>query len=108
MEVDWLLMREKHGSSRYYKILTACYEADRDSGAVGAVCSLMIKDARMDEEAFAWYRRGVEEDLQITRLYEYYMSSFPAPHEGEKIEEIFRKELEGPGAVRRTLHEYVN
>lgn len=91
--VVWLLMREKHGSSRYYKILTACYDADHDSGAVGAICSLLIKDARMDEEAFVWYRRGVEEDLQITRLYEYYMSSYPAPRDGDRVEEIPRQVL---------------
>ena len=29
----------------------------------------------MDEEAFEWYAKGIEKQLRITRLYEYYMMS---------------------------------
>ncbi|MCR5675277.1 MAG: DUF5717 family protein [Lachnospiraceae bacterium] len=89
----WLIMKEKQGNRRIYRILAACYEEDHESGAIDAVCSLLIKDARTDEEAFAWYRRGVEADSRITRLYEYFMSAFPAPLAGEEVAEIPRQVL---------------
>ena len=91
--VVWLLLREKKGSPRIYRILKACYEADRESGAVDAICSLLIKDARTDEEAFLWYREGVLRDSRITRLYEYYMSAHPMPADGADVPEIPRQVL---------------
>ena len=90
--VVWMALREKHGSKRLYRILSACYDQDPDSGAVDATCSLLIKDARTDAEAFAWYERAVERDSRLTRLYEYYMMAYPMP-QGDEIPRIPRMVL---------------
>ncbi len=44
---------------------------------LSGLCSIFIKDGRTDEESFFWYRRGVQMELKITNLYEYFMMSVP-------------------------------
>ena len=41
------------------------------------ICSQLIKDGRTDEKSFFWYKRGVQAELKITKLYEYFMRSVP-------------------------------
>ncbi len=47
-----------------------------------AVCALYIRGDGRDREAFSWYAKGVEEDIHLTRLYEYYLYALPEDHEG--------------------------
>ena len=46
------------------------------------ICALLIRENRRGPEAFSWYVRGVEEDIHLTRLYEYYLYALPADYEG--------------------------
>ena len=39
------------------------------------ICSQLIKDGRTDGKSFFWYKRGVQAELKITKLYEYFMRS---------------------------------
>lgn len=52
------------------------------------ICSQLIKDGRTDGKSFFWYKRGVQAELKITKLYEYFMRSVP-----EHYEEPFPKNL---------------
>ena len=52
------------------------------------ICSHLIRNGRTDEKSFLWYRRGVQAELKITRLYEYFMKAVP-----EKYGEAFPKNL---------------
>ena len=68
------------GKEKYYKeclfgILKACYEKKSDPQLLAAICSLLIKGNKSGPEYYLWYRRGVEQELRVTRLYEYYMMS---------------------------------
>ena len=114
--VVWILAREKKGCDRMYRILDACYRADPESGAVDAMCALMIKMGRTDREAFRWYKLGVSRDSRITRLYEYYMMSLPEPDGDWNPEDIeiprqvlmyfsYRSEL--PADKNALLYRYV-
>ena len=47
----------------------------------------------MDHEAFEWYSKGVERQLRITRLYEYYMMAIYTDEEGRLPCEISRMVL---------------
>lgn len=74
--------RERAYNAKLCKILMACYELRQDKESLEAVCALMIKGNRTDPEAFDWYALGVEEELHITRLYEYYMASIYLDEDG--------------------------
>lgn len=43
----------------------------------------MIKGNKSGPEYYPWYRRGVEQELRVTRLYEYYMMSVDTEKEVE-------------------------
>lgn len=55
---------------------------------LSTICSILIKNGSTDEESFCWYKRGVELELKITNLYEYFMQSVP-----ESYKESFPRNL---------------
>ncbi len=74
-QIIYIGAREKQYSQRLYDILKKCFRAKQTDEALEAICSLLIKGNVVTPEAFSWYARGVERELRITRLYEYYMMS---------------------------------
>lgn len=69
--------RLKHWSPLAARLLKACYQVSPSRETAGAVCGIYIRGQRMDEEAFVWYKKGVELDAKITNLYEYFMYALP-------------------------------
>ncbi|WP_026529083.1 DUF5717 family protein [Butyrivibrio sp. VCD2006] len=80
--IIYLGSKERYYNDKLAKILMACYELRKDKESLDAICSLLIKGNRTDPEAFNWYALGVEEELHITRLYEYYMASIYLDEDG--------------------------
>ncbi len=81
-QIVYLAQHQRGYSVSLYKILAGCYEKMPDSEILHAVCSLLIKGNCRGEEYFKWYSAGVEENLRITRLYEYYMMSISLDYDG--------------------------
>ena len=92
-QIVYLSSREKRYNKHLYKILSICYEIQQQDDILEAVCSQLIKDERTDREAFGWYCRGVDRQLRITRLYEYYMMSVSTDANGKLLCEIPRMVL---------------
>ncbi len=80
-QVIYLASRQKNFSKMLLYILTESYKTLQDEELVGAICSLLIKGNRTDVKYFKWFKRGVESEMRITRLYEYYMLSIPLSFE---------------------------
>lgn len=57
------------------RILSNLYNKKTDVKILQELCTLYIRDGKVGPEYFRWYRLGVEEQLRITNLYEYYMLS---------------------------------
>lgn len=62
------------------KILCGIYGKKNDSRLLQEICTLLIKGGKTGKPYFEWYRRGVEKQLRITNLYEYYMMSLDKEH----------------------------
>lgn len=77
LQLIYLAQKQKGYSDRLLQILTACYEEKPQNDILHAICSTLIKGNRYGEKYFRWYQAGVEQNLRITRLYEYYMMSAP-------------------------------
>lgn len=77
LQLVYLAQKQKEYSDSLYKILAGCYEERPRGDVLQAICSLLIKGNRYGEKYFAWYQAGVEQNLRITRLFEYYMMSVP-------------------------------
>ncbi|WP_143452676.1 DUF5717 family protein [Konateibacter massiliensis] len=58
-------------------ILIYGYGQYHDKTILSAICRLLIQGNRTDTKYFKWYSLGVEQDVRITRLFEYYMYSIP-------------------------------
>ncbi len=78
----YLSLRVRNFDKRLFKILKACYEIKSNDDVLEAIVSLLIKGGITAPFAFEWYSKGVERELRITRLYEYYMMSIYTDSDG--------------------------
>lgn len=111
LQVVYLAGRKRGYSERMVRILKGCYEQIPHREVLHEICTQLIKGNRLGEDCFSWYQAGVEENLRITRLYEYYMMSLPADHEGELPQMIlmyfaYRSDL--PWEATARLYAYVH
>ena len=66
-------MKLKRCDKKYEYLLRECYRIFSTKELLAALCSLYIRDGRTDKNAAAYYARGVEFELKLNNLYEYYM-----------------------------------
>ncbi|MBR4719505.1 MAG: hypothetical protein IKP31_04590 [Lachnospiraceae bacterium] len=76
-QILYLCARIKDFSDTLLKLLIRIYRITEDPDVVSAICAMLIKAGKSDEKYFEWFSRGVEMELRITKLYEYYMLSIP-------------------------------
>ncbi len=60
---------------RLFNALAEGYRVYPADDMLKAVCQLLIRGGRKDEEAFQWYEKGIESGLKLTGLYESYMAA---------------------------------
>lgn len=77
IQLLYLAQKQKTYSESLFRILTACYGKKMQDDILQAICATLIKGNKYGPKYFKWYRLGVEQNLRITRLYEYYMMSHP-------------------------------
>ncbi len=75
-------LQVKAARGLYLRLLKKLYEEFPSKEALTAVCALLIRGDCRTREAFSWYERGVEEDIHLTRLYEYYLYALPEDFAG--------------------------
>lgn len=73
MQVGEIIRTERHFSPLVYDIVTRLYEKYSDDELLWSICGLLIKFNMTDHKYFKWFELGVEKELKITSLYEYYM-----------------------------------
>lgn len=71
----YLAGRLKEFSLILLKTLSGLYSLKPDVRILQEICTLLIKGGKTGAACLPWYRAGVEEQLRITNLYEYYMMS---------------------------------
>lgn len=80
-QIHCLIPKMKEYSGLYYRMLTACYEIVQDREILTAICTLLMKGGKIGKEYFSWYKKGVEQEIRLTRLYESYMMSLDTERE---------------------------
>lgn len=83
LQIQTLVSKVKTYSARLLFILEKCYEAEEDDETLQMICTLLMKGERTDEMAFFWYALGVEREIRVTRLFEFYMMSLPEDYDRE-------------------------
>ncbi len=75
-----LAVVNRHFQPLCLKTLRLLYECFPQRDILEAVCSLMIRGDCRREQDFKWYEKALEEQLSLTRLYEYFLYSLPADY----------------------------
>lgn len=75
MQIAELAMVEKNFRPLLFKVLTSLYERFENIEILTAICSMLIRGNKTGSQYFEWYRLGVEADIKLARLFEYYIFS---------------------------------
>ncbi len=81
MQLVELSGRYREYSKELFILLTKVYEKYPSRSLVRAINGLLLKGRKKGAVYFPWYEKGVEEDIRMTGLYEYYIESMEAPVE---------------------------
>ncbi len=65
----------------YYRLLTVLYDRYHTKKILSAICCLLIKGNVRSDKSFVWYEKGIEEEISLTRLYEYFLYSLPKDYD---------------------------
>lgn len=80
----YLTGKVREYSSVLEQTLELLYSRKQDVRILQELCTLLIKGGKVGLAYFTWYEKGVEAQLRITNLYEYYMMSLDM----QKIQEL--------------------
>lgn len=89
--------RSNYYNHKVYLLLVQCYEELKDKESLQTICHYLIRNDRAGISYFKWFELGVEQDLRIARLYDYYLYSVkedmqhPLP---EKVLQYFKFNME--------------
>jgi hypothetical protein len=73
--VSFLAGNRKTFSQPVYEILSYVYEEYPSKDTLEVICKLIMLGEPRKPEYFIWYERAVEQEIKITRLYEYYIET---------------------------------
>ena len=73
VQYAYLAAREKTFSGVIYHTLVRLYQEKAMPDVLYAICAMLIKSEKTENKYFQWYRLGVEAQLKLTSLHEYYM-----------------------------------
>lgn len=76
MHVAKLAVRLKDYNRLIFNSLTMLYEKYQTEELLTAICSMLIRGQRTNNRYFKWYKLGVEKQLKLTQLHEFYMYSY--------------------------------
>ncbi len=74
-QYTYLANRRKTFNPIIFRGLASLYNEYGSNEILSAICCMLIKGIKRSERYFEWYKRGVEAQLRITELYEYFMYS---------------------------------
>lgn len=71
----YLAGKVKEYSAALFRTLEQLYGKKKDVRLLQEICTLLIKGGKLGSAYLSWYKAGVDAQLRITKLYEYYMMS---------------------------------
>lgn len=78
----FLVPKMRQYSETVVKILEACYKVMPNRDVLYAICTMLMKGNKTGTAYFPWYELAVQQEIRITRLYEYYMMSIDLHYKG--------------------------
>ena len=69
----YLAMKERYYNRLTFHALVMMYEKYQSKDILTGICTTLIKGHQRAQRYFKWYKLGVESQLKVTELHEYYM-----------------------------------
>ena len=82
-KVNFLAEGIKDYSAIIYRILKETYNRNGDVNLLSTICRLLIRENYNSEEYYNWYLLGVQNQVRVVNLYEFYMMSMPLDQIGQ-------------------------
>lgn len=82
-QVSDIARTEKNLKPLLYDIMSSLYEKYNEGEMLFCICSLLIKCNMTDHKYFKWFELGVEKEMKLTSLYEYYMYTIADDYKGQ-------------------------
>lgn len=92
-QIQYLTARVEKFSPLLFRVLTSIYNTNKSPQTIAAICSLLIIGDKRGKEYFEWYAKGVDKEVRVTKLYEYYMMSIDPVAVNNETPEIPRMVL---------------
>ena len=83
LQFTYLANRMKNYHPLIFRCLAALYHKFKLTEILSAICCMLIKGLKKSSKYFEWFRLGIEAQLRITELYEYYV--YTAEEEMEEL-----------------------
>lgn len=80
----YLAGRTKEYSPVLFRTMERLYRKKKDVSLLQEICALLVKGGKVGKSCLEWYRAGVDSQLRIINLYEYFFMSL----DPDKAEEI--------------------
>ncbi len=82
-QILYLCERVREFQPLLFQVLVSCYERNKDIRVLKEICVQLIKGNKIEKKYAVWFVKGVEAELRITNLYEYYMLAIDLDEEPE-------------------------
>lgn len=83
-QVEYMSNRFTEYTTLLFRLCTYIYQKRKSSMSVMAICRLLILGDKRGKEYVSWYLLGIQMDIRLPKLYEYYMNSIDL----DEIQEI--------------------
>ncbi len=70
-----MVMGVRFGSDKYIRLMTSIYEYHKDSLVLEGLCKILIRNNCIGAKYLPYYELGINNELKITQLFEYYIES---------------------------------
>lgn len=105
-QVAELMDKEKEFNEVYYKILVQFYEETESKYVLSSICSMIINGKKYDTKFFPWLEKGVEQDVKITNLYEYYIYTIDTTNYDKLLPTVYKYFSYGTNTLLRNRDYY--
>ncbi|MCR4648741.1 MAG: DUF5717 family protein [Lachnospiraceae bacterium] len=78
--IQFFVSRQKEFKQIWFDILKYQYSYMPSKELLNTIVTYLCKGNKIGSEYFEWYSLGIQAELRITRLYEFYMDSLPADY----------------------------
>ena len=105
-----LIRKQKSFRLGHERLLMMLYDLYPEKEILTALLTILLRREKPSAHYRGWYEKGIQEDVRLTELYEYYLASLPEAYEGEipqMVQLYYTYNSPRSRDAQRTLYRYI-